>query len=112
MRVIHTTRIGTTIPSGSETASAVALEGYQLVGVWLPAGMLGSSLSYNVAQTPGDTLYPLASGGAIFKETVTASAQNWLNAAAHLSYNVVQFVTTGTAQTSARNISAIVRPMY
>lgn len=98
-------------PSGSQTASAIALDGYQLVGIYLPTELSGLSATFNVALAAGDSLRALHSGALPYKVPLQSAAWNALDPNMHLSYNIMQLVMTGTAQGTALAFSAILRPL-
>lgn len=111
MEVRNAIHKNTFFPSGSQTASAIALDGYQLVALYLPTELSGLSATFNVALAAGESLRPLHSAAVTYKVPVQSAAWNALDVNMHLSYNVLQVCMTGTAQGTALFFSAIIRPL-
>lgn len=102
--------LGTTFPSGSQTASALDIARYGLLaGVFLAADFSGSYLQMRVSMD-GVTYSKLATGNAWYSALVTGDAWNTFEIEPHLSWPYVRFESTGTAQGTAVACSAYVVP--
>ena len=109
MSIIHARYESVTIASGETTSNILDLGGHQLVGVELPAYAGFTAVNFMVGRNTAAVL-PLASGGALLEEVVTAGANNIFDIGNLLTFNAVQF-SAFAAPSAAVNISAIMRPI-
>ncbi len=86
------------IATGATVSEAVDLEGYELVGVWIPGNFQGTTLTFLAVEQKDGTFQPVQSGGAAVTLTVAAGQLNVLSESTTFPFLRFLKLVAGSAQ--------------
>jgi hypothetical protein len=97
--------ISATIANGQTVSSVIALKGFSLVGIKVPAAFTGTALTISMCDTEGGTYVPVKStaSGTAFSQTVTTSSYYAIDPALTQGAAFIK-LTSGSAEGGARTL--------
>lgn len=104
--------INVTIANGQTTSAEIDLSGLQLVGVWIPAAITGTTMTFTAATATGgtfSTIYEVA-GAASYSITIGASRFIPIDPRVFSGLRYIKLVA-GSAQAADRVITITARPL-
>jgi hypothetical protein len=93
-----TSAIACNVANGATISDAVDLEGFELVGIWIPSNFQGTTLTFQAAERKDGTFAPVVSGGAAVTVTVQAGRLNLVSPATTLPFLRFLKLVAGSVQ--------------
>jgi len=99
-----------TIANGQQSSSVIALDGFALVGIYLPAAFTGTALTFEACDTAAGTFLPVkaGTGGSALSYTV---AQGTFVAIDPKDFQGIAFlkIKSGSAEGAARTLKCALK---